>query len=115
MDTLPLEPKTTVAHLLGYLPQTIRRHQQAIECQTGVFLTPDQSRLSDKELDAIMGEILKDFPHYRRSMVLGAMTIHSHNVPESHVQKSIDQVHGAPGRFFGARLIHWHKYFVPAC
>ena len=113
-DTLPLEPKTTVARLLGCSPRTIRRRQQAIERQTGVSLTPDRSRLSDEELDAIVCGILEDFPHYGRSMVLGAMTVHGHNVPESRVRKSIDRVRGAPGRFFGARPIHRRKYFVPA-
>lgn len=112
--TLPIEPKTAVAGLLGCSARTVRRRQQEVEHQTGVLLAPRQSALSEDELDAIVSQILNDFPYYGRSMVMGAMTVRGHNVPERRIRESIDRVRGVPGRFFGSRPIHRRKYYVPA-
>jgi hypothetical protein len=111
---LPIERKTTLATLLGCSARTVRRRQQEIERQTGVQLTPERSTLSNDELDAIVAPILEEFPHYGRSMLMGAMTVHGHNVPERRIRESLDRVRGAPGRFFGSRPIHRRKYYVPA-
>ena len=111
---LALEPKTTLAGVLGCSTRTVRRRQQEIEDQAGTPITPQRSRFSDNELDAIISGILKDFPHYGRSMLIGAMTFHGHNVPERHIRESLERIRGAPGRFFGSRPIHRRKYSVPA-
>lgn len=111
---LSIEPKTTLATILGCSARTVRRRQQDVERQTGVRLTPQRSTLPDNELDRIVGGILAEFPHYGRSMLMGAMTFQGHNVPERHIRRSLDRVRGAPGRFFGSRPIHRRKYFVPA-
>lgn len=111
---LAMEPKTTVATMLGCSARTVRRRQQEVEQRTGVCLTSERSTLSNDELDAIVGPILAEFPHYGRSMLMGAMTVHGHNVPERRIRESLDRVRGAPGRFFGSRPIHRRKYYVPA-
>jgi hypothetical protein len=113
-SVLSIEPKTTLATMLGCSARTVRRRQKDIEHQTGVPLAPQRSTLPDNELDGIVGGILAEFPHYGRSMLMGAMTFQGHNVPERRVRESLDRVRGAPGRFFGSRPIHRRKYFVPA-
>ena len=113
-SVLSIKPKTTLATILGCLARTVRRRQKDVERQTGVRLAPPRSTLTDNELDGIVGGILAEFPHYGRSMLMGAMTFRGHNVPERRVRQSLDRVRGVPGRFFGSRLIHRCKYFVPA-
>lgn len=113
-SVLSIEPKTTLATMLGCSARTVRRRQQDVERQTGVHLTPRRSTLPDNELDVIVDGILAEFPHYGRSMLMGAMTFQGHNVPERRVRQSLDRVRGVPGRFFGSRPIHRRKYFVPA-
>jgi hypothetical protein len=113
-SALPIERKTTLANMLGCSARTVRRRQQDVERQTGVQLAPERSVLSNDELDAVVGPILEEFPHYGRSMLMGAMTVRGHNVPERRIRESLDRVRGAPGRFFGSRPIHRRKYYVPA-
>ena len=112
--TLALEPKTTLANILGCSARTIRRRQQEVERQTGVPLATQRQALSNDELDPIIKRILGEFPHYGRSMLVGAMTFHGYNVPESRIRESISRVCGAPSHFFGSRRIHRRKYYVPA-
>ena len=112
--TLALEPKTTLANVLGCSTQTIRRRQQEVERRTGASLTPQRQMLSNEELDSIINGILGEFPHYGQSMLIGAMTFHGYNVPESRIRESISRVCGAPSHFFGSRPIHRRKYYVPA-
>lgn len=112
--TLPVEQKTTVARLIGCSARTVRRRQLEVEKRTGASLTPSRSTMTDDELDAIVGGILEEFPHFGRSMLMGAMTFRGHNVPERRIRGSLDRVRGAPGRFFGSRPIHRRKYTVPA-
>ena len=112
--TLALEPKTTLADALGCSARTIRRRQQEVEGRTGLPLTPRRPVLSDDELDPIVRGILEEFPHYGRSMLIGALTFNGYNVPERRVRDSITRVCGAPSRFFGSRPIHRRKYYVPA-
>jgi hypothetical protein len=112
--TLPIKRKTTLASAIGCSARTVRRRQKDVEQQTGVALTPDRSKLSDADLDAVVGKILREFPHYGRSMLTGAMTVQGHNVPEKRIRASIARVRGAPARFFASRPIHRRKYYVPA-
>ena len=110
---LSIEPKTTLATLLGCSARTVRRCQKEVECQTGVCLAPPRSTLTNNELDEIVDGILVEFPHYGRNMLMGSMTFRGHNVQERRVRQSLDRVSGVPGRFFGSRPIHRRKYFVP--
>ena len=87
---LSIEPKTTLATILGCSARTVRRCQKDDECQTGVRLPPPWSALTDNELDGIVNGILAEFPHYGRSMLMGAMTFQGHNVPEHRVRQSLD-------------------------
>lgn len=114
LQSLALEPKTTLAEQLGCCTRTVRRRQQELEHQTGTALVPQQSVLSDNELDAIVGDVLKDSPNYGRSMLIGAMTFRGYNIPERRIRESLNRVRGAPGRFFGSRPIHRRSYYVPA-
>jgi hypothetical protein len=77
-------------------------------------LAPQQTRVTDDELDIIIREILHRFPDFGRSMVMGTLDDGNYNVPEHRVRASIQRVRGAPSQFFGARRIHRRKYFVPA-
>jgi hypothetical protein len=113
-NSLPIEQKTVLANMLGCSARTVRRRQKDVEQQTGVSLVPKRSTLSDEELDAFVRPILEEFPQYGRSMLMGAMTVNGHNVPERRIRESLDRVRGAPGRFFGSRPIHRRKYYVPA-
>ena len=112
--TLALEPKTTLADILGCSSRTVRRRQQEVEDWNGILLTPRRAALSNDELDPIVSEILKEFPHYGRSMLMGAMSFNGYNIPERRIRDSINRVCGAPSRFFGSRPIHRRKYYVPA-
>ena len=113
-STLAIEPKTQVADMVGCCPRTVRRRQLDLERQTGIPLTPQRSSISDEGLDEIVGALLQGFPHYRRSMLMGAMASAGHNIPERRTRESFKRVCGAPGRFFGSRPIHRRKYYVPA-
>lgn len=113
-NSLLLEPKTTLATILGCSARTIRRRQQEIEDKTGIPLCPQKSLLSDEEVDKVVEGILVESPGYGRSMVMGAMAVSGHNVPERRVRESLDRVRGVPARFLGSRPIHRRKYFVPA-
>ncbi|KAF9779578.1 hypothetical protein BJ322DRAFT_1113378 [Thelephora terrestris] len=53
-NVLSIEPKTTLATVLGCSARTIRRRQQDIELQTGMPLVPQRSVLSENELDTIV-------------------------------------------------------------
>lgn len=113
-SSLLIDSKATLASMLGCSARTVRRRQLEIEEEKGVQLIPQRSAFSEDELDTVVGGILLDFPHYGRSMLMGAIAVRGHNVPERQVRESLDRVRGAPGRFFGSRPIHRRKYYVPA-
>lgn len=113
-STLAVETKTKVADMLGCSARTIRRRELDFKRQTGIALTPQRSSLSDERLDEVVAALLQEFPHYGRSMLMGAITANGHNVPERRIRESYTRVCGAPGQFFGSRRIHRRKYYVPA-
>lgn len=112
-SALALGPKSSLANMLGCSPRTITRRQRELE-DAGMNLAPQQTRVTDDELDIIIREILHRFPDFGRSMVMGTLDDGNYNVPEHRVRASIQRVRGAPSQFFGARRIHRRKYFVPA-
>jgi hypothetical protein len=112
--TLALEPKTTLANMLGCSVRTICRRQRELEEETGVPLAPQWTEITDRNLDVIVREILHRFPNFGRGMVMGRLMSNNYKIPEHRVRASIERVRGVPSRFFGSRRIHHRKYYVPA-
>ena len=74
--------------------------------------TSSQSNLPDKDLDAIMIDILNTFPTFGRRMIDGHLKFLGHHVPRKRVQQSYARVHGPPYGGFGVRRIERRVYNV---
>ncbi len=73
---------------------------------------PRMSDLSDEELDAIVREILTDYPRLGRTMLCGAIARCGLRVSQERAKNMYEWVHGPP-RQFGRRSIPRQSYCVP--
>lgn len=73
--------------------------------------TQPVSTLTDDELDAVVSEILQNFPEFGRSMLSGRLTAMGHRVPRERLRQSFIRVNGIPG-VFGVQRIHRRVYKV---
>lgn len=131
-DTMTLRPNTGLAPVFGCTPRTVRRRlleyglaepgrpvyiteSQLDGTSTRVYNTiphtPSAPTLTDAELDAAIGDILKIFPTFGQRMIAGRLKSSGHRVVRDRISASYLRVHGAPG-VFGDRSIHRNRYKV---
>lgn len=122
---------TRLGALLGVAPRTVRRRaleHEIVEPGNPVYVefiddegetlryytssTAAQSSLPDDELDAIMLQILTQYPRFGRRMIDGQLRHMGVIVPRSRIQASYSRVHGPPVAAFGVRRITRRVYNV---
>jgi hypothetical protein len=69
------------------------------------------SPMSDAELDAVVFDILQNFPNYGRAMVTAELVRRGHQVQGRRIREAYVRVHGAP-RVWGQRNIPRRPYSV---
>jgi hypothetical protein len=69
------------------------------------------SNISDDDLNAVMWEILRDFPHFGRRMIDGRLRSLGIIVPRERIMRSYLRVHGPPSAFNRQPIVR-REYFV---